>query len=366
MKTISLNTKEKYNNAVLKIFNTNKHTVALGPIIVAFLIWLGLINLLPLIIEEMTSSIGIILLFSLPIIIIICILIYNKKAKKSDIIDTNELYLNEILKPIITEFDKNTIVDNFPNQAPLYGKLNLTNKDEDVIGKIADNPHLLYKNMEYQNLYNTLSPYIYDNTFGKWLVNNRIIPKFNFKFYMSLHINTLLSDNGFWFTNATANSYHGDNHIITEFKGIIFAIQIPIQFDNAVNIYTTKNILNQEINNGYKKDKDIINTENEIFNQNFDVISEDKINTFYILTPLCIEYLLKLKEKYKIFGIYIYKNCMYVGINNGKYLLDKEIIVDKTLEPLSFDEYMNNIYQLYEITDDFRTILKKGQNIYGK
>ena len=31
---------------------------------------------------------------------------------------------------------------------------------------------------------------------------------------------------------------------------------------------------------------------------------------------------LNTKEKYNTFGIYIYKNCMYVGINNGKYLLD--------------------------------------------
>lgn len=160
---------------------------------------------------------------------------------------------------------------------------------------------------------------------GKWFEENYIMPSFNTSFEADTVINTLdTNDDGFLFFNAEAESKHRDNdghtYTTTEFKGTIITLKTKLNTTSNVSLYTSGHFLGKETSDGYKKIKDTIDTENDEFNKNFQVTSEEQSQGFYVLSPLVMENLLKLKELYGSYGLFVHNGYLTFAFRNGKKL----------------------------------------------
>lgn len=89
---------------------------------------------------------------------------------------------------------------------------------------------------------------------------------------------------------------------------------------------TTTQWMGKESLEGFRKrDKDReerIETENQVFNEQFDVYATDAHSAFYVVTPMVMERLLAMKAKYGSFGVAVSGSEMTIALCSGYYLFE--------------------------------------------
>ncbi|MCB7108818.1 DUF3137 domain-containing protein [Agathobacter rectalis] len=295
--------------------------------VAAFLAITGLNNLNSLCFA--LTFIGIALLIAIPSII--------KYFKVKDALgitdDVEEEYLNSCVLPIVEQIDSNVKVS----------------KD------IKSYPDYKYKNAQ---------------DLGNWFVTNYIMPSFNSTFEIDTVINTLsTNDDGFIFFNAEATSRHSDSDghttTTTDFKGTIITLKTKLNTTSNVSLYTSGKIFGKETCNGYRKIKDTIDTENEEFNKSFQVTSEEQSQGFYVLSPLVMENLLKIKELYGSYGLFVHNGYLTFAFKNGKKLdmPDETKKAKKMSLEQSVKDMMDMLNMVYKCKDAIDLNADKNFNI---
>lgn len=110
------------------------------------------------------------------------------------------------------------------------------------------------------------------------------------------------------------------------FVGQAYVLRYKSQMQGTVRIMTTVQGVSGERLEGFKKlDKDReekIETENQIFNERFDVYATDAHTAFYVVTPIVMERLLSMKAKYGSFGVAVSGNEISIALSGGYYLFE--------------------------------------------
>lgn len=240
-------------------------------------------------------------------IISFIVLSYLKKAGR-----TTRSFLDHCIKPFISQIDENIIVsDSFElDKYPWF----------DV----------------------TCDPF----SIGRWLVNNYVIPEYKSRFEVKTVIDGLSNnDDGFYFFNGEAISeYRSKNsgtHKEIEFSGPVITVKTKLKTLANVSLYTSSSFFGKEVANGYGKIRNTIDTENDEFNRSFQVTSEQESQAFYVLTPVVMENLLKLKEVFGDFGLLVHDGYLTFGLDCGMMLQYPTDIVEAMR--MSFE---NSIYEM--------------------
>lgn len=111
----------------------------------------------------------------------------------------------------------------------------------------------------------------------------------------------------------------------TVFKGQAYILNYKFDLQGTVRIIaSSKNSSGKECLNGFKaQDKDVekkVETENIIFNDNFEVYATDEHSAFFVLTPYVMEQLLMMKRYYGRFGVAVSANDIIIALNTDYYL----------------------------------------------
>lgn len=110
------------------------------------------------------------------------------------------------------------------------------------------------------------------------------------------------------------------------FVGQAYVLRYKSQMQGSVRIMTTIQGVGGERLAGFKKrDKDReekIETENQVFNERFDVYATDAHSAFYVVTPVVMERLLTMKAKYGSFGVAVNGNEIAIALRSGFYLFE--------------------------------------------
>lgn len=227
-------------------------------------------------------------------------------------------YLENCLKPLMEQIDPGVQAYNHLTYFPLY-------KKNFGPGRHSNNPsYHIAVTFHLQNPPETQGsqdiPMVSNEILGTFLYNNYVIPGYGSDFKTGFVIDTLCNnEDGFLFTNATAETTCSDedgHHTITEFQGPLVAMKLSHPIRSGVGIYTTRPMkgTGKELTLGYRK-VNTIDTENEIFNQNFEVTAQDPSQAFYVLSPLTMERLLALREKYGKFGLFLDKDYFIFAVD---------------------------------------------------
>ena len=120
----------------------------------------------------------------------------------------------------------------------------------------------------------------------------------------------------------------------TIYKGQVYILNYATELQGAVRIFATRRmaVVNVETNDGYagkRKEERKIETENIMFNDNFDVYATSEQSAFYVLTPYVMEQLLEMKKKYNQVGVYISGNNVIISLKTGSILLSKKIYFEE-------------------------------------
>lgn len=110
------------------------------------------------------------------------------------------------------------------------------------------------------------------------------------------------------------------------FVGQAYVLRYKSQMQGNVRIMTTTQWMGRERLDGFKKwDKDReekIETENQVFNEQFDVYATDPHSAFYVVTPVVMERLLAMKAKYGSFGVAVNGNEIAIALCSRYYLFE--------------------------------------------
>lgn len=269
-------------------------------------------------------------------------------------------YIEECLHPLIANISPNVEIKKDFDYFPLYG--NITPSYEDM---------LYAKNIRVGKTYDEFTTdnaeWTYHRDLGLFLKEKRVIPNFQTNFKNDFVVDTLQdNEEGFLFSNADANTItygaKGRKIIHTKFKGPLVVIKISNNVRSGVSIFTTKTskILKIEQNNNYLK-VDTIDTENSEFNENFEVASDNDSQAFFVLSPLVMEKLLSIKERYGNFGVYIDGHYIVLGMNTKSTLLS---IPDKLrdMNKMSIERTYNELVELLTMIYDFKDAIDLNNN----
>lgn len=236
----------------------------------------------------------------------------------------DKIYIDNCLYPIMKQYDEDIVIRNIPDYIPVFGT--------------------------YRN-------YLTDFLYDKHLCKNAdgVEP--------SLMISDLTTNkNGFYLCNFKAYriTHDSDGHRQKSnvFKGTLIGVRMAHSTRADVSLFTSQHSsflgIQREQANGYKPIRNTIDTENEIFNQNFEVDAEDQTQAFFILTPIVMENLLQLKEKYGKFGVYIHDDFLLFCVNSGKAPLSRPESLEKA-EQMNLQEMVNDtvnlLQMIYELKD---------------
>lgn len=304
-------------------YNTVKRSIIEKKISMALCI-IGLLGIVLFAIHFVFTLIGFVLLF-------VGIYLFWKSTKYGSI---QKNYINKCLYPLISQIIPNVEIKNEFDYFPLYGYVKNTNVSTDIC-KLTHNKDL-----------------------GMFLKNRCVIPEFYSNFKYDIVVDALNSENGFLFSNAIATTItydaKGDKKTRVEFEGPLVVLKTTKEVRSGVGIYTSKisTMLKKEKKNGYVKIS-TINTENEEFNKNFEVTAEEDSQAFFVLSPLVMEKLISIKEKYGRFGVYLNKNYIIFGINIRKMLLSMpKSILD--VKKMSIENTTQEMLELLSIVNDFK------------
>lgn len=294
---------------------------------------------------------------------LVALVLYIRYKKVSNGVDVESQYVENCIVPIANQIVPDAAVRQTLQYMPLYGEIftmqeELENKIENQYGKDMSSKaskciNLTKKGMsKYRHSYKAL---------GKYLEKKCVIPKFKTRFETDFVIDSLSNNKeGFLFTNAKAvtevNSNEG-NSVDVEFEGPIVVMRMKHAVRSGVSMYTSKKgIFSKEGTNGYRK-VDTIDTENEDFNKSFEVSAEEESQAFFVLSPLVMENLLKMKEKYGNFGLYIDDDFLIFGFNLRKqplqmpknYSTAKRMDINQTVKDVV--DMLNMIYDFKDAVD---------------
>lgn len=130
------------------------------------------------------------------------------------------------------------------------------------------------------------------------------------------------------------------------FKGVVFISDFYKEFISHTFVLSNRDI---------KCKGEKILVDNVMFNENFVVYTNNKINAFYILSPTFMEQLLKLKRRFNCdINIVFYKNKIYIYIDNKKN--NFEIDLNSSLLNIRdmFEIYKKELECYFRIIDDLR------------
>lgn len=346
-KTISVTPEMESSFNKMKL-NLIKHKIAMVTILFGFVG--ALFGAMCLIIEVALASI---------VILFIGAFLFSNCKKYTHI---KQNYMKECLYPLISSISSNVEIKNDFDYFPLYGHVTPSPEDmvyakNKIMGQSYDKP--TFDNLEWT----------YHRGLGVFLKEKRVIPNFQTNFKNDFVIDTLQdNEEGFLFSNATANTItygtKGKKYVHIKFKGPLVVMKLSSNVRSGVSIYTTKTskILKKEQNNNYLR-VDTIDTENSEFNKNFEVASEDDSQAFFILSPLVMERLLSIKEKYGRFGVYIDKHYIILGMDTRSTPLS---IPDKLTEMnnMSIEKTYKEMVELLSMIYDFKDAIDLNINNY--
>lgn len=110
------------------------------------------------------------------------------------------------------------------------------------------------------------------------------------------------------------------------FVGQAYELRYKSQMQGCVRIMTTSQWMGREVLDGFKKQdkerEEKIETENEVFNRQFDVYATDAHSAFYVVTPIVMERLLSMKAKYGSFGVAVSGDKIMIALCSGYYLFE--------------------------------------------
>lgn len=133
------------------------------------------------------------------------------------------------------------------------------------------------------------------------------------------------------------------------FVGQAYELHYKSQMQGTVRIMTTTQMLGREILSGYKKlDKGLeekIETENAVFNGQFDVYASDAHSAFYVVTPPVMERLLAMKAKYGSFGLAVSGEKIEIALCSGYYLFEPPESYQE-IETISVEKSKEEIQQM--------------------
>ena len=130
---------------------------------------------------------------------------------------------------------------------------------------------------------------------------------------------------------ADIRSYIDAKHNTELFKGIFMILDVGKNYEES-------RILKNKINLFDKKE--LIDTDNELFNKYFEIHAYDKDNVNY-LTPVLIEFIANFRERYKINFEIVFKDKVYIRFYK------KDMFEPKMFGKIE-DEY--SVYQFFVMT----------------
>jgi len=133
------------------------------------------------------------------------------------------------------------------------------------------------------------------------------------------------------------------------FVGQAYVLRYKANMPGYVRIMTTTMWMGKESLDGFKaQDKsreEKIETENQIFNEQFDVYATDAHTAFYVLTPLVMERLLAMKEKCGSFGMVVSGSEIAIALCSGCYLFEAPHSY-QDIENISVENSKNEIQKM--------------------
>ncbi len=105
----------------------------------------------------------------------------------------------------------------------------------------------------------------------------------------------------------------------------------------------------------------MVEMENVIFNENFDVLTTNEHDAFYILTPQLQSRLLILLQRFESIGFHFRENTMYIGFNSPNDVFDADI-----RNPIDYLKERKKIHNDLKIIKDVIDIILTGkEDNYG-
>lgn len=133
------------------------------------------------------------------------------------------------------------------------------------------------------------------------------------------------------------------------FVGQAYILRYKTEMTGYVRIMTTTTWMGKEFLGGFKEQdksrEEKIETENQIFNEQFDVYATDAHTAFYVLTPLVMERLLAMKERYGSFGVAVNGSEIAIALCTGYYLFEAPQSY-QGIENISVENSKNEIQQM--------------------
>lgn len=133
------------------------------------------------------------------------------------------------------------------------------------------------------------------------------------------------------------------------FVGQAYVLRYKSQMQGTVRIMTTTQWMGRERLDGFKKwDKDReekIETENQSFNEQFDVYATDAHTAFYVVTPVVMERLLAMKAKYGSFGVAVNGREIAIALCSRYYLFEPPESYQE-IENISVEKSADEIRQM--------------------
>lgn len=142
----------------------------------------------------------------------------------------------------------------------------------------------------------------------------------------------------------TVEDSDGDTRTVTVYKGVFGYVEFPFEFKCILCIDS----------NYIKEGKKLkgVTLEDIVFNKKFMVISDDQIESRYILTPTMMENLLALEKRFNGTKITLVDNRMYIGAIH-KNLFELEGIDGTNIES-AFDIFYEEVEAILKIIDEIR------------
>lgn len=142
----------------------------------------------------------------------------------------------------------------------------------------------------------------------------------------------------------TVEDSDGDTRTVTVYKGIFGYVEFPFEFKCILCI-----------DSNYKKSGKTlkgVTLEDIVFNKKFMVISDDQIESRYILTPTMMENLLALEKRFNGTKITLVDNRMYIGAIH-KDLFELEGIDGTNIEE-AFNVFYDEIEAILKLIDEIK------------
>jgi len=136
----------------------------------------------------------------------------------------------------------------------------------------------------------------------------------------------------------------GDDREVTVYKGVFGYVDFPFEFKCSMSINTTYR------KPGVKFEK--ISLEDIVFNKKFKVLSNDQIESRYILTPEMMEKLLILNEKAGKVRLVLVDDKMYFGFSSID-LFELKSVSNNNVESL-FDNFYTHVSVILSIVNEIK------------